>query len=302
MAVSTAQAAPTSGVNRPYKGKSPLRMAIRRYLHNPMAVAGTVMLLAILVVTVGAPLFTHYSPSAMDIMNTDAAPSALHPLGTDANGYDNLARLLYGGRADLTVAVLAAFMSMVIGTLYGGVAGFFGGWIDNLLMRFVDVMLNFPFIALVISLQAIFNTQSMFLLVFVVGITAWPGPARMMRGVFLQLKEQDFVVGATTIGARRTRIIFRHMLPNTVSTLIVLVSFSVASYVGLEAALSFIGLGLPPSVPDWGVMLSQHSDFISLTTKPWTWIPPMMMIVLTILSVNFIGDGLRDAFDPQTRS
>ncbi len=287
---------------RPAKGKSPLRLAMDRFMRNPLAMTGTVILLLIIIVTVFAPWFTHWSPSTPDIFNTDSPPTSLHLLGTDGTGYDNLARVLYGGRVDLTVAFAAALMTMVLGTVYGGIAGFFGGWIDSLLMRFVDVMLNFPFISLVLALEAIFNTSSEWVLIMVVGLTSWPAPARMMRGVFLQLREQDYVVGAQTIGASRFRIIFRHMLPNSLSMLIVLVSLSVASYVGLDAALSFLGLGVPPSTPSWGGILNTYSDYVSLATKPYAWMPPVIMIILTILSVNFIGDGLRDAFDPQSRS
>ncbi len=284
------------------RGRSPLQLAMGRFMRNPLAVAGSIILLIIIFITVFAPLFTHWSPTNPDIMNTDAGPSALHWLGTDSNGYDNMARVLYGGRVDLTIAFAASIMVMVLGTIYGGISGFLGGWVDNLLMRFVDIMLNFPFISLVLVLEAIFNTSNEWMLILVVGLTAWPGAARMIRGVFLQLREQDYVVGAVTIGASRMRIIFRHILPNTLSLLTVLVSMSVAGYVGLDAGLSFLGLGVPPSVPSWGAMLNTYSDYISLSTKPYAWIPPVVMIVLTILSINFIGDGLRDAFDPQSRS
>ncbi|KYP80906.1 oligopeptide ABC transporter permease [Ferroacidibacillus organovorans] len=283
-------------------GKSPTRLAFERFFRNPLAVAGVIVLSLIILVTIFAPFLTKFSPSTADIMNTDSPPTALHPLGTDASGFDNLARVLYGGRVDLTVAFAAAFMSMFLGTLYGGISGFFGGWVDNIMMRFVDIMLNFPFLILVLALESIFSVQGVWILVFVVGVTAWPGPARLMRGMFLQLREQDYVIGARTIGCSSWRIIFRHMLPNTLSFLIVLVSFSVASYVGLEAALSFLGLGVPLSVPSWGGMLNASTGYIQLTTEPYAWGPPMAMIVLTILSVNFIGDGLRDAFDPQSKA
>lgn len=284
------------------KGKSLSRLAFERFMRNPLAVAGAIILLIIIILTVGAPLFTHYNPSVIDIMNTNAPPSAAHPLGTDQSGYDNLARLLYGGRVDLTVAFSAGIMTLVIGTIYGGISGYFGGWIDNLMMRFVDVMLNFPFVVFILFLEAVFNTSGELILITVVVITSWPASGRFMRGVFIQLRQQDFVIGATTIGAGTWRTIFRHMLPNTVGTLSVLVSFAVAGYVGLEAALTFIGLGLPLTVASWGGMLSSASNYTAMTTQPYLWLPPAIMIVLTILSVNFIGDGLRDAFDPQMRS
>lgn len=289
-------------VFRQAKGKSPWRLSIDRFFHNPLAVTGLVLLCAIIFVTVFAPLFTHFSPSKPDIMNTDSPPTSLHPLGTDGSGYDNLARVLYGGRVDLTVAFCAAAMTMVIGALYGGISGFFGGFADNIMMRFVDVMLNFPFISLVLVVEAVFNTASEWILILIVGITAWPGPARLIRGVFLQLREQDYVIGARTVGCGNWRIILRHMMPNAMSFIIVLVSFQVAAYVGLDAALSYLGLGVPPDVASWGGILNTSTGYMSLRTEPYAWLPSAAMIVLTILSVNFIGDGLRDALDPQTRT
>ena len=154
------------------RGRSPLQLAMGRFMRNPLAVAGSIILLIIIFITVFAPLFTHWSPTNPDIMNTDAGPSALHWLGTDSNGYDNMARVLYGGRVDLTIAFAASIMVMVLGTIYGGISGFLGGWVDNLLMRFVDIMLNFPFISLVLVLEAIFNTSNEWMLILVVGLTA----------------------------------------------------------------------------------------------------------------------------------
>ena len=277
---------------------SPARTAVRRYLRNPLAVLGAAVFACILILTIGAPLFTHYSPYAANILNTDAPPSPRHILGTDGLGYDNFTRLLYGGRTDLLVAFAAALCVMAIGTVYGGISGYCGGWIDSILMRFVDVMLNFPTILLIIVLQSIMNTQSPWLLIGVVSVTSWPGAARFMRGVFLQLREMDYVVGAQTIGCSRARIIFRHMLPNTAGVLAVLVGFGVSGYIGLIAALQLIGFGLPITDPSWGVMLAPALNYISLTQEPWTWIPPAAMIVSSILCINFISDGLRDALDP----
>ncbi|PWI58352.1 oligopeptide ABC transporter permease [Sulfoacidibacillus thermotolerans] len=302
MAVQALHNKAKTGETKRKRVQSPWRLSLQRFMRNRLAVAGFFTLLVIIFVTVAAPLFTPYNPTAINIMNTNLPPSAAHPLGTDGSGYDNLARLLYGGRVDLTVAVAAALMTMLIGVIYGGISGFFGGWIDNLMMRFVDVMLNFPFIPFILALEAIFNTSGELILITVVSLTAWPGPARFMRGIFLQLREQDYVLGAVTIGASKWRIIFRHMLPNTISSLAVLVSMSVAGYVGLDAGLTFLGLGLPLTVPSWGGMLSQASNYIDMRTEPYSWIPPALMIILTILSVNFIGDGLRDAFDPQART
>lgn len=282
-------------------GKSLTRLAFERFSRNPLAMSGLIVLILIIFVTVAAPLFTHYSPNTPNIMDTDAPPSPAHIFGTDGSGYDNLTRLLYGGRSDLTIAFSAAFLTFFLGSVYGGISGYFGGIVDTLMMRFVDIMLNFPFIILVLVLESILNTQGVGILITVLSVTAWPGPARFMRGLFLQLREQDYVIGAQTIGASPGRIIFRHILPNTMSSLIVLVSLSVAGYLGVSAALSYIGFGVPLSTPSWGGMLSATTGYMDLTTEPYAWGPPMAMLVLSILSVNFIGDGLVDAFNPQSK-
>ncbi len=291
----------TAETVRKAQGKSLLRLSVERFFRNPLAVAGLILLCAIVFITISAPLLTHYSPGRPDIANTDSPPTALHPLGTDATGYDNLARVLYGGRVDLTVAVCAAVVTMAIGTLYGAVSGFFGGLLDNVMMRFVDIMLNFPFISLVLAVEALFNTAGeWWLLVLIVGVTAWPAPARLIRGVFAQMREQDYVIGARTVGCGIWRIILRHMLPNALGVIIVLVSFQVAAYIGLDAALSYIGLGVPPSTASWGGILNSSTGYIPLHAELYAWVPPAALIILTILAVNFVGDGLRDAFDPRS--
>lgn len=282
-------------------GKSPTRLAFERFSRNPLAMGGLIVLLLIILVTICAPLLTHYSPTVPNIMDTDAPPSAAHILGTDGSGYDNFTRLVYGGRTDLTIGFAAAFLTFFLGTIYGGISGYFGGWVDMLMMRFVDVMLNFPFIILVLVLESILNAQGIWILITVLSVTSWPGPARFIRGIFLQLREQDYVIGATTIGASSMRIIFRHIFPNTLSSVLVLVSFSVAGYLGVNAGLSFIGFGVPATVPSWGGMLNATTGYMDLTTEAYAWAPPAIMLVLSILSVNFISDGLVDAFNPQSR-
>jgi len=287
-------------VKKVIKPSSPLKMAVHRFTRNPLAVVGLIGLVLVLIVTIGAPLFTHYNPYAADILNTDAAPSPQHIFGTDGSGYDNFTRLLYGGRTDLTLAFVAALCVMFIGTIYGGIAGFFGGWIDNLMMRFVDIMLNFPTLLLIIVLESILNAQNVGLLITVIAITAWPGAARLMRGVFLQLRQMDYVIGAETIGCSKARIIMRHMLPNSISVLAVLVGFAVSGFITISAGLALIGMGLPVITPSWGSMLAPALNFLTLTQQPWVWIPPAVMIIGSILCINFIADGLRDALDPTT--
>lgn len=301
MSMTVQQGAKPSGRGRAV-GKSPTRLAFERFSRNPLAMGGLFVLTVIVLMTICAPLLTHYSPTVPNIMDTDMPPSPAHLLGTDGSGYDNLTRLLYGGRTDLTIGFAAAILTFFIGTIYGGISGYFGGWVDMLMMRFVDVMLNFPFIILVLVLESILDAQGVWILITVLSVTSWPGPARFIRGIFLQLREQDYVTGATTIGASPMRIIFRHIFPNTLSSVLVLVSFAVAGYLGVNAGLSFIGFGVPATVPSWGGMLNATTGYMDLTTEPYAWAPPAIMLVLCILSVNFISDGLVDAFNPQSRS
>lgn len=282
-------------------GKSPTRLAFERFSRNKLAMGGLIVLCLIVFISIAAPLFTHYSPTTPNIMNTDAPPSPAHIFGTDGSGYDNFTRLLYGGRTDLTIGFSAAFLSFFLGTIYGGISGYFGGFVDTIMMRFVDVMLNFPFIILVLVLESILDAQGVWILITVLSVTSWPGSARFIRGIFLQLREQDYVIGATTIGASSLRIMFRHIFPNTLSSVLVLVSFAVAGYLSVDAGLSFIGFGVPLSVPSWGGMLNATTGYIDLTTEAYAWAPPATMLVLSILSVNFISDGLVDAFNPQSR-
>jgi peptide/nickel transport system permease protein len=287
-----------TGEEKKFKPRTPTRMAMQRFRKNPLAMGGTVVLLIVVLSAVFAPLISHYNPLSGNLMQSSLPPSAAHLLGTNDSGEDRFTRLLYAGRTDLTIGFVASFVVLFLSTLYGGIAGFFGGWVDNLLMRFVDIMLNFPFIILIIVLEAVMNMENVFLLIVIVAITAWPGPSRLFRGNFLQLQNMDYVVSAKTIGCSTPRIIFRHMVPNMISVIAVLAGFQTAGYIGLTAGLSFIGLGLPPNTPDWGAMLSDHLNYIDLTMEWWTWVPPAAVLGLTTLSINFMSDGLRDALDP----
>jgi len=276
----------------------------RRFRRNRTALIGAGVLLFLVIVTVLAPVITKYSVGwgrdEFELKYSLTGPSARHPLGTDSVGRDNFTRLLYGGRVSLGIAVTVVFTYMIIGTMIGSIAGFFGGWLDNVLMRFADIVLSFPFLPLVLTIVA-FLRPGVDILILTISLISWPEPARLVRGEFLTLRERDFVEAARATGARPLRIILRHMLPNAVAPLIVSATLNIAGIILLEAALSYLGFGVPMPTPTWGNMLTEANNLAVLTKMPWLWIPPGLMIFVTVLSVNFVGDGLRDALDPRLK-
>lgn len=278
--------------------KSPTRMALARFVHNKAAVIGVFIVSLIILATIFAPLLTHYSPTLQDLTSTDLPPSAQHFLGTDNTGRDYLARDLYGGRIDLMIGFGDMFIIMVISIVLGGLAGYFGGWVDSLIMRFVDLMLNFPLIIFIIVLSTVLNASSPTLLIFVIGVLGWPSLTRFVRGLMLNLRDSEYVLASKISGAGVWRIILKHMLPNALGPLLVLSAFNVANNISLEAALAIIGFGVPEPAASWGNVLNGAQDYFTLRFSPWAWMPPAILLSLTILCINFIGDGLRDAFDP----
>ncbi|WP_035462097.1 oligopeptide ABC transporter permease [Alicyclobacillus macrosporangiidus] len=288
-----AQAQPRGRVS-----KSPTRLAFERFMYNKAAVVSVFVLLVIIFISIAAPLFTHLDPTHQYLMETDAPPGGLHVLGTDKNGFDLFSRDLYGGRNDLLIGFVDTLFVMAIGILLGGLAGYYGGWVDSLIMRFCDFMLNFPFFLLIIVLTSIFNSSGVWLLIVVIAVVFWPPTTRMVRGLFLNLRESEFVLAAKMAGASPWRIMFRHMLPNIMGTLVVNATFTMANLIAVEAALAVIGFGVQPPNPSWGNVLNDALDYFTLKTEPWVWLPPAALLTITILCINFIGDGLRDAFDP----
>jgi peptide/nickel transport system permease protein len=279
-----------------------------QFRRNKLAILGMVILaLLILAVLVGPYVYTT-DPKYIDFSVSAASPSAAHPFGTDDLGRDTLARNLYGGRISLAVGLAAMLIAMTFGAVVGLLSGFIP-WLDNPLMRFTDMMLALPQVPLLLvtillfrdSLRAIFGLElGIFLLVvFVIGILGWMPTARIVRGQVLSLKRKEFVEAATNVGARQGSIMFRHILPNVLSPIIVAATLGVATAILTESVLSFLGLGFPSDVPTWGRLLFEGKDFI--TTNVWVSLWPGILISLTILSINFMGDGLRDALDPRQR-
>jgi peptide/nickel transport system permease protein len=287
-------------INLGPQGQSPGRMALRRFLRHRLALIGLAVIALIALVSLLAPLIAPMDPYKVDLAFFRKPPSPMHPLGTDSAGRDVLSRLLYAGQVSLTVGLVAALMSTSIGLLLGSMAGTYGGWVDVAIMRVTDVVLSFPALVVIITLVALVG-PSLFTIVLGIGLFFWPTACRIVRGLSLSLREQDFILAAQAIGATRRHIILRHLIPSVLSPLTVTATFAVAQAILLEAALSFLGLGIRPPQPSWGNMLSDAQSLTILESMPWLWLPPGLAIAVTVLAINFIGDGLRDALDPRQR-
>ena len=278
--------------------QSPTAQAWRRFRRHPLAVAGLLLFAVVLLVSVGAPLIARYDYAALSLSDKFQNPSSAHFFGTDRVGRDIWSRTLYGGRVSLAVGFAAASISTIIGVILGSISGYYRGMTDQLIMRFTDVVMTFPRVVIILT-AAIYIGQSIASVIFLIGIFSWPGITRLVRGQVLSLREQQFVLASRSLGARNRRIIISHVLPNVVAPLLASVTFAVNGAILLEAGLSFLGVGIPLPTPSWGNMLETARSLDVLQDGPWIWVPPAVMILLTVLSINFIGDGLRDAIDPR---
>lgn len=287
------------GEARAPAGQSYGQIALRRLRRHRLAMAGAVVVLVLVAASVLSPWIAPYPPTHIDLANRMSPPSWKHPLGTDELGHDVLTRLLYAGRVSLSVGFSAALASALVGTVVGMVSGFYGGWLDNLLMRFVDIMLSIPDLPILIILARYFG-GSLVGIVAVITVFGWMGTARLVRGEVLKLKNTDFVEAARALGASNARIMVRHLVPNALAPVIVAATLAVGGAILTEAALSYLGFGIQPPTPSWGNMLQNAQDFIWRTPLLAFW--PGLMIFLTVLCFNFFGDGLRDALDPRLRT
>lgn len=278
--------------------RSETTRAWRRFKANRMAIVGGVFIILLCLMAILADYIAPYDPLEIYSGMRGVGPSQEHPMGFDHVGRDLLSRVIYGTRVALIVGLIASSIAIVIGVAVGASAGFFGGWTDSLLSRLTDTLMAFPLIALLIVLAAVLG-PSLATTVFVIGVTVWAQYARVVRADVLSLKEQDFIVAARAIGASDRRIIGRHILPNVLAPVIVLATLGVGNIIILEAALSFLGLGVQAPTPSWGATLSDGRAYILL--YPHIAIAPGVMIVLTVLAFNLFGDGLRDALDPRQR-
>jgi peptide/nickel transport system permease protein len=279
-----------------------------RYRRHTLAIFGTIVLLILMLSTFVGPMVYTVSPEYIDIVNSSLPPGADHPLGTDDLGRDTLARNLSGGRISLSVGIVAMLVAMVFGTFIGILSGYFEA-LDNPLMRFTDLMLALPQLPLLLVIIMLFRDTlrawlglelGIFILVVtVIGLLGWMPTARVVRGTVLSLKRKEFIEAAVCVGTKESGILWRHILPNVLSPIIVSATLGVAAAILTESALSFLGLGFPSDVPTWGRLLFENKDF--MTQNTWLIFWPGLFISLTILSINFMGDGLRDAMDPRGR-
>lgn len=288
------------------------QMIWRRFRHHRMAMAGAVMLILLILYCFGGALFISEDYANLtDTKQRLQAPSREHPFGTDTVGRDILARTIYGGQISMLIGLSAAAIEVVVGVLVGALAGYYGGVIDSLLMRFTEAMFTIPQLFLLLVMAKFFANKfpainilgrtlsgSVVVIVLIIGVTSWMYLARIVRADFLSLKEREFVTAAHTVGTRSLSIIFRHILPNTAAPIIVAATLGVANAILSEAYISFLGLGVQPPTATWGNMLDRAYNYVS--TAPWMWVFPGLLIVLVVLSINFLGDGLRDALDPTT--
>jgi peptide/nickel transport system permease protein len=278
-----------------------LPRAARRFLAHRGAVAGVVVLAVVLVVAMWAPLFAPHDPLQIGLARPRSGPTVANPLGVDALGRDLASRLVYGARASLIVGFGAVAVQVAIGLLVGAVAGFVGGALDTLLMRFADVLLSFPLFVVVVAAVAI-TGPGLRNLILVVGLLGWPRIARLVRAQVLSLRTYPYVEATQALGGRGARVLVRHILPNVLPTIVIAATFGIARAILLEASLSFLGMGVQAPQPSWGNILTAAQSLSVLESMPWMWVPAGAAIMLAVLAVNFIGDGLRDALDPRVRA
>lgn len=268
-------------------------LVLRTFVENKLAVLGAVLFIAMVLFCFLGPLLYHTDQIHTNLANQNLPPGAGHPLGTDQVGYDELGRLMVGGQTSLEIAFGAAVVAVVLGVLWGTVAGYFGGLIDSLMMRIVDSIMSIPGLFLLMFLATVFQ-PSVLMLILVLGLLAWLAPARLVRGETLSLRNREYVAAVRVMGGRAPRIIFRHLVPNVIGTIVVNATFQVADAILVLAAISFLGLGIPPPAANWGGMLSDGLNYI-YSGFWWLIYPSGIAIIITVLSFNLIGDGLRDA-------
>ena len=271
----------------------------KKALANPLSKAGFIIILGVFLLAIFAPIIAPYDPSDINVKAILLAPSFEHWMGTDGLGRDVLTRMLYGGRISLLVGLVAVGISTIIGIILGAISGYYRGWIDTLIMRLVDVMLSIPSFFLILAVIA-FLTPSIINVMIVIGLTSWMGVTRLVRAEFLSLSGREFVQAARTLGAKDARLIFTHLLPNSLTPIIVSSVLGVAGAVLMESGLSFLGLGVQAPQASWGNILTDGKDYIQFAW--WLSLFPGLAILITVLGYNLLGEGLRDALDPRSNN
>jgi len=269
-----------------------------RLKKNKLAIAGLIIIILILVFSIFGPYFVKHKYFETSLYNAYKYPNIDHPFGTDELGRDLLVRIMYGGRISLAIGFFASFINLIIGVIYGGISGYIGGKTDDLMMRIVDIMYSIPVLLIVILLMVVFK-PGLTNIFIALGISYWTSMARIVRGQILSLKEQEFTLAAKMIGAKKTQILFRHLLPNTIGPIIITTTFQIPNAIFFESFLSFIGLGVSAPMASWGVLASD--GIRAIRAFPYIILFPSFFICITMLSFNFLGDGLRDALDPRLK-
>ena len=272
---------------------------LSKAITNPLSKAGFIIIVAVFLLAMLAPIIAPFDPDDINVKSILIAPSAQHWMGTDGLGRDVLSRMLYGGRISLLVGLVAVGISTIIGIILGAIAGYYRGWVDTVIMRLVDVMLSIPSFFLILAVIA-FLTPSIVNVMIVIGLTSWMGVTRLVRAEFLSLSGREFVLASRTLGAKDARLIFTHLLPNSLTPIIVSSVLGVAGAVLLESGLSFLGLGVQAPQASWGNILTDGKDYIQFAW--WLSLFPGLAILLTVLGYNLLGEGLRDALDPRSGS
>ncbi|WP_432204383.1 ABC transporter permease [Cetobacterium somerae] len=273
--------------------------AWRKLKQNKLSIIGLIFIIFITTLAIVVPIFSKYSIFETNLGMTNQFPSAAHWFGTDQLGRDIFVRVMYGARYSLAIAFIASFLNLIIGILYGGISGYFGGRVDVVMMRIVDIIYSIPMTIYVILIMVTFEKGGFLNIVLALALSYWIGMARIVRGEILQLKQQEYILAAKTLGASNRRILFKHLLPNSMSSIIVTLTLQIPSAIFTEAFLSFIGLGITPPAASWGTLANDALGGFRL--YPYQLVFPTLAICLTILAFNLLGDGLRDALDPKVR-
>lgn len=277
-----------------------LVQVLRKLREHRMAMLGLFVLAVELVLVIVLPVLLGLDPNTSDYMAMAAAPSAAHPLGTDAIGRDILARLIYGGRVSLQVGLLSTLISCLVGVPLGVIAGYYRGAAESAIMRTADIFMSFPSIIIIMVLVSVLE-PSVWSVTIVIGVLGWTSFARLIYGNVLSITEKEYIESARAIGTSDAEIIIRYILPNSLAPVLIAITLQMASAILSESSLSFLGMGVRPPQASWGNMLHDAQSITVLSRQPWIWLPPGLAILLTVLSINFLGDGIRDALDPKLR-
>lgn len=278
---------------------SPMARTWRRFRRHKLAIAGLLFIVIIALMGIFAPVVAPKDPLKTSLIDSLVPPDSEYWLGTDPVGRDVWSRTVYSIRVSLSVGIVAVGISLLIALLLGTIAGYYGGLVDMIIMRLTDVIMTIPGLVIIMAAVSVLG-PSIYNVMAAIGILGWTGMARLLRGQILSVRERDYVRAAKSIGVADWRIMLLHILPNAIAPVLVAATFGVAGAILTEAALSFLGFGVLPPTPSWGNMLNAARSFSRLQENPWFWLPPGIMILLTVLAINFIGDGLRDALDPRT--